>query len=182
MSYNVYGLYISEDVQRYGPLDSLSAFAYENEMSTYRKLCRKPDLLLERISNRIEELKRNANNYYSNSEVLIAFQKHSNGPFPTYLSIEFEQYKSIKVNDVLFSIALRNNCCILNDLSICIIINILKKNEVMFAVKKFKNTSSFFNIEIPSSEIGFLKCSDLANEIHFVSLEEVKCKCFRMPL
>jgi len=117
------------------------------------------------------------------TEVLIAFQKHSNGPFPTYLSIEFEQYKSIKVNNVLFSIALRNNCCILNDLSICIIINILKKNEVvMFAVKKFKNTSSFFNIGISSSEIDFFKCSDLAHEIHFVSLEEVKYKCFRMPL
>lgn len=78
MSYNVHGLlHISEDVQRHGPLDSFSAFAYENEMSTYRKLCRKPDLLLEQISNRIEELKRNnANNYYSNSEVLIAETFH----------------------------------------------------------------------------------------------------------
>lgn len=121
MSYNVHGLlHISRGVQRYGSLDNLSAFAYENEMSTYRKLCRKPDLLLEQISNRIEELKRNNTNYYSDSEVLIAFHKHSNGSFPTYLSIEFEQYKSIKVNNVLFSIALKNNCCSLNDLSICI--------------------------------------------------------------
>lgn len=184
MSYNVHGLlHINEDVERYGPLDSFSAFTFENEMSTYKKLCRKPDLLLQQISNRVEELKRNNVHYYSNSEVLTAFQKHFNGPFPTYLSIKFEQYKSIKVNNMLFSIALRNNCCILNDLSICIIVNILKKDKVvMFAVKKFKNISSFFNIGIPSSEIGFFKCSDLAHEIHFVSLEEIKCKCFRMPL
>lgn len=52
----------------------------------------------------------------------------------------------------------------------------------MFAVKKIKNTSSFLNIGISSSEIGFFKFSNLAHEIHFVSLEEVKCKCFRMPL
>lgn len=184
MSYNIHGLlHISEDVQRYGPLDSFSAFAYENEMSTYKKLCRKPHLLLQQISNRLEELTKNNVKYYTNSDVLIAFQKHSNGPLPTHLNIKFEQYKSIKVKNMLFSITQRNNCCILNDLSICIIINILKKDEVvMFAVKKFKNIGSFLNIGIPSSEIGFFKCSDLANEIHFVPLEEVKCKCFRMPL
>lgn len=83
MSYNVHGLlHITEDVQRYGPLDSFSAFVYENEMSKYRKLCRKPDLLLEQISNRMEELKKNNANHHSNdSEILIAFKKHSNGPF-----------------------------------------------------------------------------------------------------
>lgn len=52
----------------------------------------------------------------------------------------------------------------------------------MFAIKKFKNTTSFFNIGIPSSEIGFFQCSNLTDEIFFVSLQEVKSKCFRMPL
>ncbi|XP_039302861.1 uncharacterized protein LOC105207097 isoform X1 [Solenopsis invicta] len=123
MSYNVHGLlHITEDVRRYGPLDSFSAFAYENEMSKYRKLCRKPDLLLEQIFNRMDEQKKNdANHHLNDPEILIARKKHFNGP--TYSS-EFEQYKTIEVKNTVFSTSLRNNCCMLHDLSICIIINI----------------------------------------------------------
>jgi len=48
-------LHLVEDVSRFGPLDSHSAFPYENNMMYFRKLCRKPHLQLEQIARRRTE-------------------------------------------------------------------------------------------------------------------------------
>lgn len=46
-SYNVHGLtHLTNDVRQLGPLDSFSAFPYENNMTIFRKFCRKPGFFL----------------------------------------------------------------------------------------------------------------------------------------
>lgn len=53
----------------------------------------------------------------------------------------------------------------------------------MHAVKNLKILIVFLNIRIYlRQKLIFFKYSNLAHEIHFVFLEEIKCKCFRMPL
>jgi len=56
-SYNVHGLlHLTDDVRRLGPLDSFSAFPYENNIMIFRKYCRKPGLFLQQIANRMAEI------------------------------------------------------------------------------------------------------------------------------
>lgn len=47
LSYNIHCLiHLANDVQQLGPLDTFSAFPYENHMRLFRKYCRKPDLTI----------------------------------------------------------------------------------------------------------------------------------------
>lgn len=57
VSYNVHGLvHIADDVKKYGPLDSFSAFQFENNMQFLKKLVRKADKPLQQIANRVHEI------------------------------------------------------------------------------------------------------------------------------
>ena len=53
--YSVHGLiHIAEDVKRFGPLDSYSAFPFENYLGHLKQLLRKPQSPLQQIR-RVEE-------------------------------------------------------------------------------------------------------------------------------
>ncbi|XP_076301622.1 uncharacterized protein LOC143219570 [Lasioglossum baleicum] len=55
-SYNVHGLlHLADDVDKYGVLDSYSAFAYENNMMFFRTKYRKPEKPLSQLAKRITE-------------------------------------------------------------------------------------------------------------------------------
>lgn len=58
LSYNIYCLlHLTNDVQELGPLDTFSAFPFENNMKFFLKYYRKPNLPLQQISNRLLEIK-----------------------------------------------------------------------------------------------------------------------------
>lgn len=78
---------------------------------------------------------------------------------------------------------MRDNCCILRDKSICIVLNIvMNNNSYRLGVKKFLEVDDFYNIGMLSSALQIYKCSTLSNEIVYIPLDEVHAKCFRMPL
>ncbi|EFN87335.1 hypothetical protein EAI_08038, partial [Harpegnathos saltator] len=55
-SYNIHGLlHLTDDVRQLDSLDSFSAFPYENNMTFFRKYCRKPNLPLQQIFKRMAE-------------------------------------------------------------------------------------------------------------------------------
>lgn len=56
VSHNVHGLcHLASDVKHLGPLDTWSAFPFENFMSTLKRLLRKPGNPLEQLCNRLSE-------------------------------------------------------------------------------------------------------------------------------
>lgn len=79
-------------------------------------------------------------------------------------------------------VCVRDDCCILFDLSICCVKNILHyNNDYFIVVKKFLQVVDFFNIGISSSLVGIYKCSELAYNYDIILLKDIKAKCFRMP-
>ncbi|KAL7290900.1 hypothetical protein TKK_0015630 [Trichogramma kaykai] len=53
LSYVTHGLlHLVEDYKNFGPLNSFSAFPYENSMTYFRKACRKPHMHLQQIYRR----------------------------------------------------------------------------------------------------------------------------------
>lgn len=55
-TYNIHGLlHLTDDVKRFGSLDSFSAFPYENNMLIFRKYLRKPNQPLQQFFNRMAE-------------------------------------------------------------------------------------------------------------------------------
>ena len=57
VSYNVHGLvHVARDVLHFGPLDSYSAFQFENFLQIIKKMLRKSEKPLQQICNRVSEI------------------------------------------------------------------------------------------------------------------------------
>lgn len=130
ISYNVHGLlHLTSDVRQLGPLDSFSAFPYENNMPIFRKYCRKPSFPLQQFSNRMSEMeacgrKHRSQTYsskFTDSSTQV-FAAHNKGPLPPNINPNSCQYQKLIFNRILLSLDIRDNCCILHDGSICLIV------------------------------------------------------------
>lgn len=183
-SYNVHCLiHLTDDVRRLGPLDSFSAFPYENNMTFFRKYCRKPNLPLQQIYNRMAEVKAcNTSQHFSTSSSVHVSMKYNSGQIPPNLSANSLQYRKIMFSEMLFSLETRDNCCILHDRSVCIVTNILvADNSYHLIMRKFLKVNDFYDVGILSSAVDIFICSSLSNDIFSVSLDQVRTKCYRMP-
>lgn len=66
----------------------------------------------------------------------------------------------------LLSLDKRDNCCILHNDSICIVVNIFMTNDLYYlVVKKYLQVYDFYNIGISSSALDIYKCSELSSDI-----------------
>lgn len=92
------------------------------------------------------------------------------------------QYRHIQFNGILLNVRVRDNCCILNDGSICIVSDIVVDNDsYQLAVKRFLQVEDFYDIGMLSSAIGVFKCSMLSREVFYIHPSAVDAKCYRMP-
>lgn len=190
-SYNIRNqIHLVDDVENFGPLDSQSAFWYEDRLRVLRKWCRKPHAPLQQIYRRVAESS-NANGHplpkIPTDSTIQVSQKNHNGPLPTLTQLNnIIQYKLLRTAKFTLGINDHDNCCILADSTICIVRNILTSdngNELNYhlIVNKYDNVQSWFNTGIDSSEVGSFKCSELNPFLRCIKLNEVAAKCYRMP-
>lgn len=185
VSFNVHGLlHLSNDVRNYGSLDSFSAFPYENNMSYFKRICRKPNHHLQQINNRRSEEETFYNHYIvPSTNVIKVSGMHKNGPIPETGTRYYSQYRNIFCKEFFLSLNGKDDTVILQNRSICIIQNIIKTgNEYQFVVKCFQTVDNFFRTLVESSQVGMFHCSKLGDELIVISFDEVIAKCFKFPL
>jgi len=186
MTYNthclLHRLFLVEDVKHFGPLDSFSAFPYENNMTYFRRSCRKPHQHLQQITNRrMEFLRRKATRKNNNAGVKLS-GRHKNGPLLSQLPVNVLQFSMYKTPDFCIGINDQDNTIILKDLSICVVRNIIQMNdEYCFLANIFSRVESLTDILVLSSFSGVFLCSSLSNELNLIQLPRINGKCFRMP-
>lgn len=168
LSYNTHCiLHLVNDVRNFGAVDEWSAFDYENNMTFYRKSCRKPNQQLQQIMRRASE--KNAfpekiNKFLTQNHVVKVYKKHMNGPLLHSMS-NCIQYKRIVGFHLDLSQKKKDNCIILHNGKICIIDNIILFNNSYFVlVRYFQTIENFFDVGIKSSEIGVYKCSEFISK------------------
>lgn len=184
LSYNVHALlHLSTDVEHLGPLDSFSAFPYENNISFFQKYYRKPHRPLQQFFYREAEKEREKLKPLIDTNIIKLFGRHNKGPLPLEFLSHNSQYKKLKTRNMYINVdSLSDRCCILCDLSVCIVYNILEIDNLhYFVLRKFELVEDFYDVGIPSSFIGIFKCSVLCNNFKIVSINEVKAKCYLMP-
>lgn len=144
-------------------------------MSIFRKYCRKPGQPLQQFFCRMAEIEAHGtnDNCEIDSSIKVSVRHSTAGP----------RYYKITFNGLLLGLDLRDNCCLLNDGRICIVFDIvMDNNSYLLAVKKFLHVEDFYDVGIFSSALQIYKCSTVSNEIFRVHLEEVRAKCYRMPV
>ncbi|KAL6421675.1 hypothetical protein ACFW04_014490 [Cataglyphis niger] len=158
----------------FGYLESFSAFPYENNMSIFRKYCRKPGVPLQQFFNRMAEIKVHgtSNNQDVDLSIHISMLRNNDN--------NCIQYRKIKFNNILLGIDIRDNC-ILRDGSICIVFNIAVDNNFFrLCIKKFLEIHDLYDIDMISFVFQIYKCATLNSEIFYVHSDQVHAKCYRI--
>lgn len=104
MSYNVHCLlYLVQDVEILGVLESFSAFDYENNMPQFLKLIRKPDASLQQYYKRTRELNDLSLMPLNNNVRMHPALQHIEGPLPeNFFENECQQYKNLEIEKIKF--------------------------------------------------------------------------------
>lgn len=172
-------IHLADDCRKYGSLDNISAFCFENYLGKLTKLVRKPNKPLEQVVRRILEQRQISveNRTKPVCEFVVSRNdEHHNGFMPSGVSCSYKQYKRITVNKICISIHLGNNCLVLND-NIVLVRNILvKDNEAVLMYQKFSKCSSFFTYPLESTVLEIYQVSDLTNEMFAEKLSEIHIK------
>lgn len=176
-SYNVHGLlHLTNDVRRLGNLDSFSAFPYENNMSIFRKYCRKPGLPLQQFFNRMSEIRQHGLGQHRNIDSSIRVSVPCNNE-------THNEYRKIQFRGIFLSTHVRDNCCTLRDGSICIVEKIVaENNSYHLTVRRFLEVDNFYSIGLVSSALKVYKCGNISSELLTIILDEINAKGYKMPL
>lgn len=151
-----YLLHLISDVRKYGQLENFSAFRFENHIWQLKKMIRKGDQPLQQLMRRCAEIDLSNNVKFEDTDEIFFSKKHYDGP----LTDSFEtttQYKIIKTKQSTINCADEKNHYIMIDNKIVAnILNIVvsKNNEIFFVGKQMKNYGDFYNLPIPSSQLG----------------------------
>jgi len=103
VSHNVHGLlHIADDYEKFGPLDNISAFPFENFMKNIKKKLRKHELPLQQLVKRFHEKFNQAEQYKIGQKNIPSKQpyfkkEHTNGPLlanligPQYSTVHLKE-------------------------------------------------------------------------------------------
>ncbi|KYN00040.1 hypothetical protein ALC62_09202 [Cyphomyrmex costatus] len=188
VSHNIHNLlHICTDVRKYGPVDTFSAFKFENHMTNVKKLLRKPDKPLQQLARRYAEIETLPLSVQScQIQSNINFRKpHNSGPLID--GYNFTAQFKILEND-LYSIYCdneRNNCVLLNNGDVVLIFNLVQSNDnnKFIIGKKLRYldnlysspcASSTFNIQIVKIEdqLQIWPCDKLQAKMWIMSLNK----------
>jgi len=175
-------LHLVDDVRRFGPLDEISMFPYENNMTYFRKACRKPHQHLQQIAKRREEkLKVGSKNKSCTRKAMRPSQPWVS-PVVFSISSGSRQFQVLDMEKFRISVKDRDNTILFRGSRVGLVQSILlSNNRYQLVVKEFSRIDNFFKIGIPSSSIGVFRCSVLFNDVTIIELSEMEGKCFRMP-
>ena len=182
ISYNVHSLiHIPADVLRFGPLDNISCFPFENYLQSLKRRIRRSTQPLAQLVKRLFETHINISSPRPvDGRATVLFKRqHRNGPVFDGNSTQFQIADFKKWRLTLKS---ANNCIFLHDGSIVRLENFVIRNGEKFSIgRPFLNCGSLFTYPANSQTLlSTYSCSDLGDLIIF-SVEHIVCKAFCIP-
>ncbi|XP_044581657.1 uncharacterized protein LOC123263177 isoform X1 [Cotesia glomerata] len=186
LTYNAHGvLHLVSDYKLYGPLDSISAFPYENQMPKFRDFVRKPNKPLQQIFRRIQEEFQFTDTKENNYKHFKARNSHNCGPIPGAIENFSMQYENLQTPSFFLSLQNTDNTIITHSGQIGIIKNIIYYNNQYFlAIYFFTDLQPLYSVSNrPSTDFGVFLCTSLNDsKAVIITYDEVQSKCYRMPL
>jgi hypothetical protein len=186
---NIHSLiHLPEDAKKFGELDTVSAFPFENAMKFIRNCVRSPAMPLQQLARRISE-----NTQRVIMPSAIVSREPRTFPINRYF-IQFvdgkivkEIYKSYTYSNFVFTSETPNNILFTVDYKHIYRIRFIFSDQegvVFFAGNKLSYKYSAFSYPLPSSTLNIYKVceNDFSETKHAVPFSEVLCKAIMMPL
>ncbi len=185
-TYNVHCLiHLAEDVNYLGPLDSFSAFKFENKLGKIKKLIRTPNKPLEQVINRLCEVESQSFDIQSDRLPTVKWM-HFVGPVPPnfrgqqYRCIIFPNF-TIKIGSSLQNFQ-KDSFCLTDKKSLLKVTNVLKdcSGEYLFFGDLYTTKHPLFTEPCDSSLIDIYQFqrNSFSSVVLPVSAIQVKCQVY----
>lgn len=176
--YNVHCLlHIVDDVVRFGPLDNISAFPFENHMRMFKKMIRGPRSPLKQVIARLTERENTCFRTSMSSTTLKGL--HIYGPLPESWKdfANVTQYNAMQLHDLTLKTSQKDGCVALACGNICVIKNIVQRDcEVFIIYQQFLQKKSFYDYPLQSQDLGIFEVSQLSVLLEVASVSEITHK------
>ena len=166
----VYNVHLANDVRKFGSLDNVSSFPFENFLHSLKKMVRKPTCPLPQIVKRMSELK--------GQELRRRSTVRKIGEFS-----HCRQYKEVHFDKTLVTTAMGNSCVKMKG-EIVLVCNILfgyQQDSVFIAVKKFNCVDDFYAYPCVLSCLGVHQVSNLSRRMTVLPMNLFEMKCMILP-
>jgi hypothetical protein len=181
--YNVHNvIHLADDARKYGSLDKVSAFCFENYLGKLVNLVNKPSQPLQQVVRRLLERREFLVHEGTRNGMgdITPGDEHHSGPVPSGIGL-CRQFNRITMNGVRISSSIGNNCIVIGN-DIAVVRNILKKDSnIFFVYQKFLLRQNFYTYPLESSEIGIYQVSQLSSDLFVGSLCNFKKKNVMLP-
>lgn len=160
--YNVHCLtHVAAEARKFGHLDNISAFPFENFLGKVKRMVRKPDHPLQQIIRRLSEKQ----DVVHTDEKKKAFWKsHVEGPVPDQFG-NCEQFSFTNVKDFTIGINRGNNTVQINN-EICQVRNILYKDSQIYVVYQvYRQKEAYFVYPLDSTHLDIFQVSNIGKSL-----------------
>jgi hypothetical protein len=180
VSYNVHGLvHLTNEAKKFGPLDNVSSFPFENFLGMLKRLIRKPNFPLQQVIRRLSENHR-LKFVVQNTPVLK--REHFRGPIIQSHQGHQVQYDELVTKNFCLRTTNGDKCITLKCGEIALVQNIVRIDKnVTIVYKKFNQLESFFSYPCQSSDLGIYKVSSLSTTNMSCLLSDVLGKNILIP-
>jgi len=176
-------IHIADDVARFGPLDTISCFPFENHLRSLKKLVRKAEMPLQQIVRRISE-QCAWRSFTPLSAVCFVYAKHENGPVPDDVKSlpDLTQHKKLNLLAFKLNTTVKDDVILLTNGDVAVVQNILvSRSDTYIVCQKFLCKRSLYEYPLPSCEINVYIVSLICPETVTVSHTAVQKKCVCVP-
>ena len=182
VSSNVHNLiHLPADVEKFGNLDSFSAYPFENYLQIIKNLVRKSAKPLQQIVKRLSEHEMaNLEELEMENENLVLLGEHFSGPISPNMR-SAKQFQTAKLKSWTISCKKPDNCVYLNDKSVVLVENFLKNFDQVFIVgRQFALYDDLYVTPLKSSQLGINVVKQLGS-LNAWAISEIRCKGFIVP-
>lgn len=186
--YNVHNLtHLSTDVKNFGPLDSYSAFKFENCLGNLKKMCRSKSNVLQQVVSRISEMENQSECKNKRSQKFLPSKHHESGPLSCSVPSSAVQYRKLDSDIGIVSCREGDNYFMLCDTNELVVIKNICKYDGMFWGICMKINSkmeplyktNFFK----SNLLNIRKVEPISSNDSFLSIPIGKLrKCYVLPI
>ena len=182
ISFNIHCLiHLADEVLRFGPLNTFSAYVFENKLGAIKRLLRKSERPLQQIVKRIAELEVNKTINITLCESNFR-SEHRKGPLlPRFQNCK--QYSIFDLNNFTLTSKVGDNCVLLLGKIVVVIENLVVDNEEPFIIgKRFRDLRNLYPEPFDSTLFDIFHCRELSQNLEFWPLDSVQFKMYMMPL
>ena len=183
MTYSVHGLlHVPDDYERFGVLDTISAFPFESHMQVLKGYVSRPGKELQQIVNRKHEQSLLEICPFAKTTNAEMRRKHRAGPLGKFSECDIDlQYEEVIFNGKRYCTKARDRCVCVKD-RFGFIVNFVQISDKLYTlVQFFETVENFFVYPCESRRVGIVKCGSISSELEAVDLSAAE-KCLSFPI